>query len=105
MFITEHQATYYFEIKQIPPLDMYFLLNGVKAVNKHQLWDWFCVYNPAMFDNHNNIGIMAEELYGDSHTVESFGYLMRTIQTMAKEIINKYTCDDLVNQLNDVQIK
>lgn len=90
---------------------MYFLLNGVKVVNKHQMWTWFCVYDPALFDNHNNIGIMAEELYGDSHTTESFGYLMRTIQTMAKEILNNGNngsngsmYDELIDQMTGIQL-
>jgi hypothetical protein len=67
--------------------------NGVEAVNKLQLWNWFRTYDPPadkgfMYTNHPNIDAMSQETDSEGHSGASFGFTMRYLQRMAKDLVD-----------------
>jgi hypothetical protein len=79
--------------------------NGVEAVNKLHLWDWFRTYEPPadrgyMFDTHPNIDLMMTATDSMGHSGATFGITMRYLQTMAIDRIanpNKFKSNSLTD--------
>ena len=79
--------------------------NGYQAISELELWDWLKTYEPGeygfMCSNHENILIISQKMQSlpnlPNHSGSSFGHTMRILQFIAKEGLEQYRLDNIVN--------
>ena len=77
------------------------LENGYQAISELELWEWLKTYEPGergfMCSDHNNILVISEKMQllpnPPNHSGSSFGYIMRTMEYIAKNGLDKLKDD------------